>query len=79
LIWSALAIEFSVFRCSKSVPKLKGQILEFRVDDSNEDNLKDFLEKIFIGPPKEIYELLGMYGYFLENTLLGRKAIIIKD
>jgi hypothetical protein len=54
-------------------------MLHLSSDDPNEENLKSFFEKIFMGPPKKVYELLGRYGYFLERIGSNQKTIIIKD
>jgi hypothetical protein len=75
IIWSVLAIEFPFVRASSSYPKVKDNLIEMDCSKTDLEALKTFIQKSHWVEYKEIYELLGLYGYLAEK----QAVLIFRD
>lgn len=78
-VWSVLSIEFPFVRVSRHHPVLQNSTLSVDCSSEDEKIMHSFLERVRWRPAKELYELLGLYGYLLEATSDSRKVLIFND
>lgn len=81
-----LEIEFPIFRCAIHLAKIHNGYIAlqadqqvYKLDKNILDQIANFAKTVKIESYKEIYELLGRYGYFLDKKSHPAKVVILTN